>query len=221
LTENNIIDTSQLVQIDKVYPVPYNPNYMPNEMFEALKENIQNNGLIGSILCREHPTKKDAYEIIDGEHRWKACKELGYTEISIIKLDYNDINAAIQLIRFNREKGYFDHEKLQKLVNDLISKTNKALIKNKLHLENQEFNELLYEQTQRIQKKVQENVKSQVDEYTNLFKQPEKQPPIIPNTENTEETPMILNKTTTEPRTKIPYNPRCTAPTTCQCKYRK
>jgi hypothetical protein len=221
LTENNIIDTSQLVQIDKVYPVPYNPNYMPNEMFEALKENIQNNGLIGSILVRLHPTKKDAYEIIDGEHRWKACKELGYTEISIIKLDYNDINAAIQLIRFNREKGYFDHGKLQKLVNDLIGKTNKALVKNKLHLQNHEFNELLYEQTERVQKKVSENVKSRVNEYTNLFKEPGKKTAIIPNTENEEETSMILNNTQAEPRTKIPYNPRCTAPTSCQCKYRR
>lgn len=221
MTENNIIDTSQLVKIDKVYPVPYNPNFMPTEMFEALKENIQNNGLIGSILVRSHPTKKGSYEIIDGEHRWKACKELGYTEISVIILDLNDINAAIQLIRFNREKGYFDHTKLQKLVNDLISKTNKALVKNKLHLQNHEFNELLYEQTERVQKKVSENVKTQVNEYTNLFKEPRKNTAIIPNTENEEETQMILNKTQAEPRTKIPYNPRCTAPTSCQCKYRK
>ncbi len=194
---------------------------MPDEMYKALKENIQNNGLIGSILCREHPTKKDAYEIIDGEHRWKACKELGYTKISIILLDYNDINAAIQLIRFNREKGYFDHEKLQKLVNDLIKKTNKALIKNKLHLENKEFNDLLYKQTVRVQKKVEEDVKSQINEYTNLFKEPEKNPAIIQESEPYRKTPMILNKTNTEPRSKIPYNPRCTAPTSCQCKYRK
>ncbi len=221
MTENQIIDTSQLVPIDKVYPTPHNPNIMPDEMYESLKDNIQNNGLIGSILCREHPTKKNSYEIIDGEHRWRACKELGYTKISIILLDYNDINAAIQLIRFNREKGYFDHQKLQELVKNLIDKTNKALIKNKLHLQNKEFNDLLYEKTERVQKKVQEDVKSQVNEYTNLFKEPEKNPTIIQPTEKPPETPNILNTHPQKPRTKIPYNPRCTAPTNCQCKYRK
>lgn len=142
MPKDKIIDKNKLVDINKVYPNPRNPNTMTDRMFKALVDDVDKNGLIGSILVREHPTKK-GFEIVDGEHRWKAAKELGYSKVSIIELDLNDINAVFQMIRFNREKGYFDNLKLNDIVEELIDKTNRTMVKEKLFLNNTEFDKLL------------------------------------------------------------------------------
>ena len=166
---DNIIDSNTQIDIDLIVPAESNPYVMPDSVFESLKDNIKQNGFIGSILVRKHPLKRGKYEIIDGEHRWRACKELNYSKMSVIVLDYNDINSAIQLIRFNREKGYFDPNKLKTIVDDLIKKTNKALVKDKLHVSNPEFNEMFEQHMEKATKEIKEELQEQINEYTDLF----------------------------------------------------
>jgi ParB/RepB/Spo0J family partition protein len=71
----------KVVPIDQVEPNKYNPNTMSDEIYEKEKNSIVRFGFIEPILVRRIEKKK--YQIIDGEHRWKACKDLGFTEISI------------------------------------------------------------------------------------------------------------------------------------------
>ena len=52
--------------VDEVKPNNYNPNFMPNKIFESLKDDIQQNKFYGSIIIN----KKGI--IIDGEHRYLA-----------------------------------------------------------------------------------------------------------------------------------------------------
>lgn len=74
------------VDINKVRPNNWNPkesievNSDNKERYEQIKANIVKKGMYLPIIVR---TIGDTYEIIDGYHRWLACKELGYTEIMI------------------------------------------------------------------------------------------------------------------------------------------
>jgi len=70
------------VPIDSVRPNTWNPKSLDTLEFQRVKKAIDVMGLQAPIYVREN----EGYEIVDGEQRWRACKELGFTEIEI----YND-----------------------------------------------------------------------------------------------------------------------------------
>lgn len=129
--------------INAILPNNLNANVMLNNSFEALKDNIEKNGFIGAILVRKAPLNDKKYEIIDGEKRYLALKELGASEVPVIVLNYNDINSTINSIRFNREHGYFDKEKIETVLTDLINKTNKMFIREMLKMDIKEWDLLI------------------------------------------------------------------------------
>lgn len=62
-----------------------------------------------------------SYEIIDGEHRWKAARELGYTELPVWDLgDVSDAVAKQLTIVLNETKGTPDPGMLGALLMDLL-----------------------------------------------------------------------------------------------------
>ena len=136
---NNI----EFISVSDINPSNLNANEMLNGTMEALKDNINRNGFIGAILVRKYPLHKGKYEIIDGEKRFLILNDMGVPEIPVIILDYNDINSAINSIRFNREHGYFNKEKITNVLEDLINKTNKMFVRETLKLTNKEWDLLI------------------------------------------------------------------------------
>ena len=73
------------------------PNkYQPRKVFDeealnTLAESIKNYGIINPILVRK---KEDKYEIIAGERRFRAAKQLGLTQIPVIIKDANEQQMA-------------------------------------------------------------------------------------------------------------------------------
>lgn len=59
--------------------------YFDDEKMEELKKSIKNNGLIQPIVVRKLNTGK--YEIIAGERRYRACRDLGMETVQVIKID--------------------------------------------------------------------------------------------------------------------------------------
>ena len=90
------------LDISEVKPNDYNPNYMPSDIFESLKDNIKKNKFYGAIVVTEDKV------IIDGEHRYLALKALGHKKVPclIAGKDVDDIKAKLLTIRMNRERGY-------------------------------------------------------------------------------------------------------------------
>ena len=136
---NNI----EMISVDLILDNPYNMISMTDSTFEALKKNITDNGFFGAIIVRPHPLKKGKFEIVDGEKRFHVLQLLDCQEVPCIVVDFNDLNSAINMIRFNREHGYFNKEKTQEVVNDLIRKTNKLFVREKLSCGLKEFDNLL------------------------------------------------------------------------------
>ncbi len=100
------VDVLVKIPVDKINPNPYQPrtDFDPQAINE-LKMSILENGLIQPITVRRSGT--DEYELISGERRLRAFKEIGYKEITayIIQVDTKEAMLALSLIEnIQREK---------------------------------------------------------------------------------------------------------------------
>lgn len=107
-------DPSKLIKVplDEVYPNSWNPKSESKE-YQKVVDSIIENGYISPIAVRE---KEDGYEIIDGFHRWKALRELGYTEAYVYNLGEVDDNEAKSLTIWFEVQVPFDEIELAPMV---------------------------------------------------------------------------------------------------------
>jgi len=77
------------IDITKVIPNPYQPrqNYDPEKM-EELVASIREHGIIQPIVVR---VQGDFYQIVAGERRWRAAKEVGLKEVPVVVRDFSDL----------------------------------------------------------------------------------------------------------------------------------
>lgn len=111
-----------LVPVEKIHPNPWNKNAMGTHYFEALKANLSdsNVGFTTPIQVRPHPTIKGDYEIVDGEHRWKGAKEVGYREIPCLHLgEISDALLKYMMLEANAIHGQTADEDLKKIVQEI------------------------------------------------------------------------------------------------------
>ncbi len=94
------------VLIHDILPNPYQPRIQfEQNALDDLKKSILENGLIQPITVRRIDENK--YELISGERRLRACKDIGYKNIPayIIKVDTKEAMLALALIEnIQREK---------------------------------------------------------------------------------------------------------------------
>lgn len=103
---NNFKTTKIEVDIDNVMPNPWNPNVMDKATFAKEKKSIEELGFLGSILVRDYFGR---YQILDGEHRWKVAKELGYTKIQVETMgEIEDSQAKLLTVLINNLHGKDD-----------------------------------------------------------------------------------------------------------------
>ncbi len=91
------------VAIDALTPHPENPRKGDTDL---IAESIRANGFYGAVLVQ----RSTGY-IIAGNHRWKAAKQVGMTEIPVMWLDIDDQAARRILLSDNRTSdlaGYDD-----------------------------------------------------------------------------------------------------------------
>lgn len=110
----------QSYPIDVIYPNDWNVNSMKTEDFKNLKESIRvtEGEYLKKVPIQIRKIKDDYYEIIDGEHRWKASKELGFTHIPvIIEKNVNLEETRTLNVIQSSNRGKIDHFKFSKLLN--------------------------------------------------------------------------------------------------------
>jgi ParB family chromosome partitioning protein len=93
------VDILVKISVDFISRNPYQPRTGFNsEAMEELKRSILSNGLIQPITVRRTPDHK--YQLISGERRLNACREIGYKEIPayIIQIDSDELMLALALI---------------------------------------------------------------------------------------------------------------------------
>ncbi len=85
--------------LDVIVPNPHQPRFLENtEANDRLLHSIKNSGVIQPIIVRRIPGS-ETYELIAGERRWRACQEIGKSNIpAIIREADSNQSAAESLI---------------------------------------------------------------------------------------------------------------------------
>lgn len=107
------------VPIDDVRPNPWNPKRKDNKEYLEVLESVKLNGLTQPIFVRENDNGESKYEILDGEHRHRAAKELGYSYIYIYNEGDVDDDLAKSLTLWHEVSVSMDEELLKPLVMEL------------------------------------------------------------------------------------------------------
>ncbi len=87
------------IPVNNIKPNPYQPRTeFDEEALHELKMSILENGLIQPITVRR--VSENQYELISGERRLRACKDIGYKEIPsyIIQVETKEAMLALSLI---------------------------------------------------------------------------------------------------------------------------
>ena len=105
-----------LIELNRIVPNDYNPNVVPEDILAKLRAEIAQKGLCEPILVR---SRGDGYVIVDGEHRWRICRDLGLKNVPCIIEDYDDKEAKIKTIQLNYMRGTAVPIKLAHLIHDL------------------------------------------------------------------------------------------------------
>jgi ParB family chromosome partitioning protein len=97
------------VDIDSIQPSPYQPRLIFDE--EDLKREIEKDGLLNNLVVRKNG---DFYELIDGERRWRALKELGWESVSVRVIEADDTMARLSVYKLNKiRENYTIEEEAQ------------------------------------------------------------------------------------------------------------
>lgn len=105
-----------LIKTELIKPNGYNPNIVPEDTLAKLRQEIAQNGLTVPITVR---SSGNGYEVVDGEHRWRICRDLGFKEIPCIIQEFDDNEAKIKTLQLNYMHGYAVPVKLAALIHDL------------------------------------------------------------------------------------------------------
>lgn len=117
-------DTVEL-PIEKISPNNWNPNFVTEDMMNAIIDDIERHGFIGDIVVQKfNKAMGKPYVIINGEHRYEALKRIGIRKIPTIILDIKDKTAKLLTLRLNREHGELMPDKVSTILGDLVEGEN-------------------------------------------------------------------------------------------------
>lgn len=107
---------AELIFVDLIDANSWNPNIMGDEEYQALKQDMNLHGpqgvdpiLVSPWACffLGEPVN-ERFVIVDGEHRWRIAKELGWKEILCEVREITEDDAKGICYRRNRERGNID-----------------------------------------------------------------------------------------------------------------
>lgn len=108
------------VPVSQLQPNDYNPNRMKPQVFDKLVEDIRRNGILNPLHVYFDGGK---YVIIDGEHRYKAAKLLGFEKVMAFVYEGNvEEIKKIMSLRLNVLHGTIDPSALVFSYKDYIEK---------------------------------------------------------------------------------------------------
>jgi ParB/RepB/Spo0J family partition protein len=92
------------LSVDQVHPNDYNPNRMEEAGFEELLTEVRHLGRLPKpVIVRRNEA---GYQIVDGEHGWRAAKEVGLAEIPCEVIQADDFEAMRQTYKRNQHGSH-------------------------------------------------------------------------------------------------------------------
>lgn len=114
------------VETTLLRPNPWNTNVVGARNFDKLKNSIDRLGFFKPILVRE--LLDGTYEILGGEHRWRAAIEHGMAAVPVTSVGVIDDNTAKQMSLVDNERyGEDDAVELQRLIESIQAEIDYSL----------------------------------------------------------------------------------------------
>jgi len=110
------------IPINQIKENSWNPNEIDEYEFSVLVKNIKDKKIGYTQPIEVRTITKDQYEVVDGAHRLRACKEAGLTEVECVVSDYDDTNAKLQTLAKNKIRGTLNMVKTANLIVELNKK---------------------------------------------------------------------------------------------------
>jgi hypothetical protein len=104
----------EYVGIDTIKPNSYNPNRQSKRDFELLCRSIEEDGFTQPIIVH-----RSSMMIVDGEHRWRAARDMGMPQVPVVFVDMTDEQMRISTLRHNRARGSEDVDLGSQVLRDL------------------------------------------------------------------------------------------------------
>ncbi|MBU4311194.1 MAG: ParB N-terminal domain-containing protein [Candidatus Omnitrophica bacterium] len=101
--------------IDAIKFAPYNPRIMKKAIFEKLKENIRKFKVYSPLIVN---IRTD--QVIGGNQRLRALKELGYTEVDVVLVDLSIEEEMALNLALNKLVGEFDNPSLPAIFQEIM-----------------------------------------------------------------------------------------------------
>ena len=141
---DNRVNSVQIVPIELLEANPYQPrsNFDENAL-KDLTKSIKNKGILQPILVRKSPSKKNIWQIIAGERRWRAAQKAGLHEIPIIIKNIKDSEIGVVALIENLQREDLapieEAESFKKLIDDFgltQEKLSKSIGYSRTHITN-------------------------------------------------------------------------------------
>lgn len=132
-----------LALVSEIEPNPWNPNKQSDFIYAREKKSITDHGFIDPVTVRQLNGSK-RLQIIDGEHRWRAAKDLGMKSIPVINLgEVPDAKAKQLTALLNEIKGHYDPFKMAALIQDVLSTTTRESLEASMPFSTEEIDNFL------------------------------------------------------------------------------
>lgn len=85
---------ARMIPIERLHPGKYQPRHrFDDAALDALAESLKQQGVLQPLLVRPHPSKKNEFEIVAGERRWRAAQRAGLHDVPIAIVDATDVQS--------------------------------------------------------------------------------------------------------------------------------
>lgn len=91
------------VPVERCVALRRNPQFLTPHTMEALKTSIRRDGFLAPVLLR--PTKTGDFEVLSGNHRVMAARELGIETIPAVITTMDDASAGRVAVNLNTVHG--------------------------------------------------------------------------------------------------------------------
>lgn len=105
------------IEIESIRPSPFQPRLVFN--LDDLKMEIRRDGLLSDLVVRK---RGEFFEIIDGERRWRALKELGWKTVPVRVVEVDDTVARRSVYKLNKIRENYTLEEEAKYFKRLSDK---------------------------------------------------------------------------------------------------
>ncbi len=89
--QSSSIDTLLQVSPEQIVPNPQQPRkHFDEKSLNELAQSISAQGVLQPLVVRKHPKFPNQYELVAGERRWRALKQIDVTQVPVVLRNVSD-----------------------------------------------------------------------------------------------------------------------------------